>query len=140
MKVLSTLSLLAGLAILSGCSSYPTDRIASHQADFNSWPPEVQARLRAGRIAQGDTQEQVFIALGEPNAKAVNNYSGTVVEVWTYRHVAARLSFAVGGGSYNGSTAVAGGASANGIPLGQDIFGQVIFTNGRVTQAHITTR
>ncbi len=140
MKALPTLSLLVGLAVLTGCSSYPTDRIAAHQADFNSWPPDVQARLRAGRIGQDDTQEQVFIALGEPNEKTATEDAGTIVEVWSYRHLAARISFAVGGGSYNGSTAVAGGASADGIPLGQDIFGQVVFTNGRVTQAHVTTR
>jgi hypothetical protein len=140
MRALLALSLGLGLAALAGCASYPSDRIASHQADFNSWPPDVQIRLRAGTIAQGDTPEQVFIALGDPDAKSVTSYPGALVEVWTYRHLATRLSVGVGGSSYNGSTAVAGGASANGIPLGRDIFGQVIFTNGRVTQAHITTR
>jgi hypothetical protein len=39
-----------------------------------------------------------------------------------------------------GLAAVAGGASVSGIPMGRDLFGQVIFTNGVVTQAHITTR
>jgi len=141
MRTLLALSLTLGLAALAGCASYPTDRIPAHQADFDSWPPDVQARLRIGRIAQGDTQEQVFIALGEPNAKSVTTYpNNAVVEVWHYRHIAARLSVGVGGSSYNGSTAVAGSASASGIPLGQDMFGEVVFTNGRVSQAHITVR
>jgi hypothetical protein len=140
MRALLALPLCLGLAALAGCASYPSDRIASHQADFNSWPPNVQAGVRAGIIAQGFTPEQVFVALGEPNAKSVTSYPGAVVEVWNYRHIAARLSVGVGGSSYNGSTAVAGGASASGIPLGHDMFGQVVFTNGLVTQAHITIR
>jgi len=141
MRALLALSLALGLAALTGCASYPSDRIASHQADFSSWSPDVQARVRAGTIAQGFTPEQVFIALGEPNAKSVTSYpGGVIVEVWSYRHLAARLSVGIGGGGYSGNTAVAGSASASGIPLGHDMFGRVVFTNGRVTQASITVR
>ena len=49
--------LAAVAAALAGCATFPSDRIASNQAEFNSWPPDVQAQVRAGRVAPGFTPE-----------------------------------------------------------------------------------
>jgi hypothetical protein len=127
------------LAFLSGCTSYPSDRIAAHQAEFNSWPPDVQAKVQAGIVGVGFTPEQVLVALGEPNSKTVIIDASGQTEVWLYHRSAPRLSIGVGGGSFNGSTAVAGGVSASGIKLGQDVGGQVLFMNGIVNQVRIMT-
>jgi len=135
---IALLGMLAGL--LAGCQSYPTDRISAHQADYNSWPPDVQAKVRAGQVDVGYTQEQVFIALGDPTAKTQSGVPGSLTEVWIYHRRAARFGFAVGGASFGHGGGVAGGASVNGLRLGVDTDGQVTFFNGRLTSVNIFTR
>jgi hypothetical protein len=133
---------LVGLVIplLAGCQSFPTDRIAAHQSEYDSWPPEIQAKVRAGRVEIGYTQQQVFIALGPPTLKTAAGYPGNATDVWVYYRRAARMGFAVGGASFGGGGGVAGGASVNGLKLGLDTDGQVIFTNGRLSSVNIFTR
>jgi len=133
---------LIGIAagLLAGCQSFPTDRIAAHQAEYNSWPPEVQAKVRAGQVDVGYTQEQVFIALGQPTAKTQAGVPGNLTEVWIYHRRAARFGFAVGGASFGRGGGVAGGASVNGLKLGVDTDGQVVFTNGLLTSVNIFSR
>jgi len=81
----------AAALVTFGCQSFPSDRIAAHQADFNSWPPEVQANVRAGRIALGYTQEQVLVALGEPTQKTQAGDPAALSEVWAYDRQAPRF-------------------------------------------------
>jgi hypothetical protein len=131
---------LLALLTLAGCQSFPPDRIAAHQAEFNTWPPDVQAKVRAGLVDVGYTQDQVFIALGEPSTKTQAGYPGNLSEVWIYHRRAARFGFAVGGASFGRGGGVAGGASVNGLKLGVDTDGEVIFLNGRLTSVHIYTR
>lgn len=140
MKALPGFALGLALAGAAGCATFPADRIAAHQADFNSWPPAVQAQVRAGQVAAGFIPEQVFIALGDPSAKTQAGTPGAITEVWVYHRRAPRFSFGIGGGSFSGNTAVAGGVSANGLKLGLDVDGQVVFFNGRVTDVQIVTR
>lgn len=131
----------AGLALTAGCAtSTPADRIAAHQADFASWPPDVQAQVQAGQVAVGFTPEQVLVALGAPNLKTTAAAPQQITEVWVYHRRAPRLGIGLGFGSVGRSSAVGGGVSANGIPLGQDMDGRVIFTNGRVTDVVVTSR
>lgn len=131
---------LAAAALLGGCQSFPTDRIAAHQADYNSWPPDVQAKVKAGQVDVGFTQEQVFIALGDPSVKTQAGAPGNLTEVWVYHHRAARFGFAVGGASFGRGSAVGGGVAVNGLKLGLDVDGQVTFYNGRVTGVQIFSR
>jgi hypothetical protein len=140
MKTACLLLLGVALAGTPGCTTFPTDRIASHQADFNAWPPEVQAQVRAGQVGAGFTPEQVWIALGEPSAKTQAGGPGSLTEVWVYHRRAPRFSIGIGGGGYSGNTAVGGSVSANGLKLGLDVDGRVLFFNGRVTEVEITTR
>ena len=140
MKRIPWLALAALALATAACTSFPTDRIAAHQADYNSWPPDVQAKVRAGQVAAGFTQEQVFVALGEPSEKTQAGGPGLLSEVWLYHRHAPRFSVGIGGGGVSGNTAVAGGVSANGLKLGLDVDGRVVFLNGLVTEVEIMTR
>lgn len=51
--------------LLSGCSAVD-NRIRQRQAEFDSYPPDVQALIKNGQIRTGFTQTQVYIAWGEP--------------------------------------------------------------------------
>jgi hypothetical protein len=127
-------------ATLAGCATYPSDRIASDQADFNSWPPAVQAQVREGRVAPGFTPEQVFVALGNPSEKTQAGVPGDLAEVWVYHKSAPRISIGIGGADFGGHGGVAGGVSAYGLKLGIDEDGRVIFHNGHVTEVEIMER
>jgi hypothetical protein len=140
MKSIPLFALAVVAAGLCGCATYPTDRIAAHQAEYDSWPPPIQAQVRAGQVGAGFTPEQVFIALGEPRVKTQAGVPGSVTEVWVYHRHAPRLSIGIGGGGFSGHTAVAGGVSASGLKLGLDVDGRVVFYNGRVTQVEIMTQ
>jgi hypothetical protein len=140
MKTLILMTLTAVAVVFAGCATYPSDRIAAHQAEFNSWPPDVQQRVRAGLVAPGFTFEQVFVALGPPRIKTQAGPPGNVSDVWVYHRRAARLSLAIGGASFGRGSAIGGGVAMNGLKLGQDVDGEVVFTNGRVTDVHIYTR
>ncbi len=125
---------------VSSCTQFPADRIGAHQAEFNSWPPDIQAKVRSGQAALGFTQEQVFIALGDPSRKSEAGVPGNLTEVWVYRVEAPRFSFGIGGGSFGGHTAVGGDVSASGLKLGLDENGRVIFHNGIVTEVEVVVR
>jgi len=137
-KLLLCTGLLLGLV---GCQSFPSDRISAHQADYNSWPADVQANVKQGIVAAGYTQEQVFVALGDPSQKIEQaGPPGNVTEIWVYHKRAARFGIAVGGASFGRGGGVAGGASVNGLRLGQDTDGQVTFVNGLVYSVNVFTR
>jgi hypothetical protein len=141
MKRIIWLTTAAALAVTAGCAtSTPADRIAAHQADFATWPPGVQANVQAGQVAVGFTPEQVLVALGAPDLKTAAAGPQQTTEVWVYHRRAPRLGIGVGFGSVGRRSAVGGGVSANGIPLGQDMDGRVIFTNGYVTDVVVTSR
>ena len=138
----NSLLLLIGVALLAftGCASTPTDRIESHQAAFLTWPPDVQANVRAGIVGVGYTQEQVLVALGDPNSKTITGVPGNTVEVWQYHRRAPRMSLGIGGVSAGRSSAVGGAVAVNGIKLGQDVGGYVMFRNGLVSEVRVMTR
>jgi hypothetical protein len=141
MKLAPLFIAAAALAAAAGCATpTPDDRIPAHQASFSTWPPEVQAKVRAGEVDVGFTPEQVLVALGEPSMRTQAAGPQGVTEVWVYRRRAARLSVGVGGASFGGHTAVGGAVSANGIRLGQDMSGRVVFANGRVADVMVTVR
>jgi hypothetical protein len=140
MKILSWIAAVVIASVLIGCQSYPPDRISAHQAEFNSWPPAVQAQVRAGQVGLGFTSDQVLIALGDPSEKTQAGVPGNYSEVWVYHREAPRFSIAIGGMSFGGHSAVGGAVSANGLKLGVDENGRVIFLNGRVTEVEITTQ
>ena len=71
------------VAVLSACTTAQT-RIRRHQADFDSYPPAVQRKIRAGQVDVGFTREQVALALGRPDRRYARKYESSVREVWIY--------------------------------------------------------
>lgn len=118
--------LLAALA----CAS-PASRIADNQEAFDAYPPEIQEKIRAGEIAVGFTEEQVVMALGEPDRKSQITGEDGVVDVWTWRKSVPGIGFGLGTGSYGGRVGV-----GTGVTVGQGARSEdetvVEFVNGRV--------
>ncbi len=136
---ITSLAGAALVALAAGCATAPADRVAANQAAFASWPPAIQAEVQAGQAAVGMTPDQVLMALGEPRRRTLVTGPQGTTEYWFYSHHAARLSIGIGGGGYSGHTGVGGAVSADGIKLGHDSSGQVLFVNGRVSQVIVTT-
>ena len=93
--------LVALVLALAGCATTPADRIAQHRSAFDTWPAEVQTKIRAGQIAVGFTEEQVRMALGDPERVITRTTEQGVSLVWAYRHRGPHFSFGMGmaGGS-----------------------------------------
>jgi hypothetical protein len=122
---------LAALAV-AGCSTVDS-RIAKHQPEFDSWPPAVQQKVRAGQVDLGFTPAQVFMALGDPDRKYTRTIAQGTTEVWAYRDDRPTFSFGLGVGSAGGSSAYGAGV---GVTTGGDRDDdklRVIFSDGKVT-------
>jgi hypothetical protein len=89
-------ALAATFAGLLACSSVDS-RVREQREVFDTWPPEVQERIRQGRIELGDTREMVNVALGDPDAKEFEETAEGLVEVWIWRRSVP--GFAVGLGT-----------------------------------------
>jgi hypothetical protein len=122
---------LAALAF-AGCSTVDS-RIAKNQPEFDSWPPAVQQKVRAGQVDLGFTPAQVFMALGDPDRKYTRTIAQGTTEVWAYRDDRPTFSFGLGVGSAGGSSAYGAGV---GVTTGGDRDDdklRVIFADGKVT-------
>lgn len=119
------------LALLAACAS-PESRIHDQQAAFDSYPPAVQQKIRAGQADIGFTPEQVRMALGEPDHKYTRSSAEGNTEVWGYRDSGPMFSFGVGGGSFGSHSGVGGGVGvATGGDAPEDKV-RVVFANGVV--------
>jgi outer membrane protein assembly factor BamE (lipoprotein component of BamABCDE complex) len=72
-------ALLLGLVALVACGG-PKARIKDNQSIFDTYPPDVQAMIKSGQIAQGFDQTQVYMALGAPEKKEMRDTK----DVWVY--------------------------------------------------------
>jgi hypothetical protein len=117
--------------LVAGCSSVDS-RVKSHEAAFNSWPADVQEKVRAGKVEMGFTPEMVEVALGEPHRRASRTTDRGQADVWVYSDKSPRFSIGLGLGSVRGSTGVGGGVTV-GDNFRDDEAMRVIFENGRVT-------
>ena len=70
-------------AALAACAS-PASRIKHSRASFDSYPPEVQQTIRAGKAAVGFTMEQARMALGAPDRVSTETTAAVTREVWVY--------------------------------------------------------
>jgi len=78
---------LGGALLLAvGCAT-PAARIRRHPDLFATFPPEVQASVRQGRIELGYTKPMIFIALGRPRSIYDRWTQGTNAQVWVYTDV-----------------------------------------------------
>lgn len=129
---MKTIPLLALTALLvAGCSTVDS-RISSNQSQFDSWPPAVQQKVRAGQVAVGFTPAQVQVALGDPDRKYTRTDARGTADVWAYREHKPIISFGLGVGSFGRSSAYGGGV---GVTTGGDRYDdktRVIFSAGKV--------
>lgn len=76
-----TLALVVGLA---GCNTFER-RAEEKSATFDALPTSTQQRLERGRINVGDTQDMVYIALGNPDeTRQLADADGEHL-VWVYK-------------------------------------------------------
>ena len=76
---LAVLSLIA----LAGCAT-PESRIKEKPEVFNSFPPEVQSKVRTGQVDIGYTKDMVYIALGKPDREYTRTTAAGSFVVWSY--------------------------------------------------------
>lgn len=78
-------NLLAGCLLLglAGCAT-PGRRIAANPELFNTFPPEAQEKIRAGRVDIGFTRAMVTMALGRPDRLYQRKTEKGESEVWIY--------------------------------------------------------
>ena len=84
MKTLVTSVILLCAAGLTGCSTF-NSRATEKAAAYNSLAPQTQQRLKKGDISVGDTQDMVFIALDNPDAKRNITTADGPETVWVYK-------------------------------------------------------
>jgi hypothetical protein len=86
-NVKQLLAAMAGLVWLAGCATTPEGRIARDPALFATFPPEVQANVRQGKIAVGYTKDMVALALGHPQRMHNRTTQAGTTEIWSYTGV-----------------------------------------------------
>ncbi|MDD2762370.1 MAG: hypothetical protein PHE83_00185 [Opitutaceae bacterium] len=121
------------LLVLAGCVTTPSERIAKNHSAYASWPPEVQAKVRAGEVAIGFTPEQVRMALGEPDHTFTRTTDKGSDEVWGYRDHKPRFSFGFGMMGGGGSTRVSGATVVSSREPYYDDVLRVVFDRDRVS-------
>ena len=131
MKTALTLILAVLMVGFVGCASLGS-RIQHHQAAFDSWPADVQAAVRSGKIDVGFTAEQVRVALGDPYRIFTRKSAEGEEEIWAYREGKPHFSIGVGvaSGGYNGGAA--GGVAYDRRDDSLDDATRVIFKAGLV--------
>lgn len=71
------------LLVCAGCQSFES-RAKEKSAVYNQLPASTQERLERGMIRAGDTEDMVYIALGQPSEKrSIQSERGERV-VWRY--------------------------------------------------------
>jgi len=131
MKTLLSSVLAALLLLTAGCASVDS-RVSEHKAAFDSWPADVQEKVRAGKVEIGFNSEMVEVALGKPDRLSSRTTAGGQADVWVYFDKGPNFSIGLGVGSYNSSSAVGAGVTV-GDDFRDDEKMRVIFEGGRVT-------
>ena len=82
--IITTAGLCLAAAALAGCSSFESR--AREKADvFEALDPGTQERLERGAITVGDSEDMVYIALGEPDEKRNRTTARHHQTIWTYQ-------------------------------------------------------
>lgn len=90
LQATALVALLFSMFFMNGCST-PASRIRQNQALFDSFPAEVQANLRAGKVEIGYSRPMVDIALGEPDRTYTRRTQKAEVTVLAYTAFESRL-------------------------------------------------
>ena len=134
MKV-SRLATAALFALALAACAGPQPRIKKHQAEFNSYPPVIQQKIRAGQVDVGFTQQQVALALGRPDRAYARKTATADQEVWAYGGGGAgpRVGVGVGMGGGAGPSFYGGDIALESEPdidRGERV--RIVFQNGVV--------
>jgi hypothetical protein len=81
--LLSLATLSAGL-LLAGCDTFES-RAREKSETYNSLPPNTQQRLERGTVNPGDTEDMVYIALGDPDEQRDVTSTDSKRSIWIYR-------------------------------------------------------
>ena len=126
------LVLAAGLVLAwAGCAS-PSSRISQNQGEFDAYPANIQAKIRAGEVAVGFTAPQVRMALGVPDGIVTRTTETGSSEIWAYLENRSTLGFGFGFGMSTGGSSSVGAGVDTGSGI-NDVKLQVVLTAGRVT-------
>jgi outer membrane protein assembly factor BamE (lipoprotein component of BamABCDE complex) len=82
-RTIRALACLLALAAATGCAS-PGWRIRRNQEMFQSFPQDVQQKVRKGTIELGYTRDMVFIAMGRPHRVYERVTDAGAAEIWAY--------------------------------------------------------
>lgn len=84
--ILPILSLLLFFTLVSCMTTQQLRdrRIAENQAVFNSFAPDIQEKVRSGRIDIGFTEDMVRLAWGNPSQTYARTTETGQAIVWTY--------------------------------------------------------
>ncbi len=120
--------------LLAGCAGSPESRIADDQAAFDAWPEHVQAKVRAGAIDLGMTEEQVRVALGDPDEKSTSIDANGETITWAWTSSRPGVGVSLGGIGIGGV-----GFGGVGIGTGSKKTAErtVEFRDGRVVRARV---
>lgn len=121
-------------ALLFAACSTPASRIKRDHETFESWPPAVQEKVKAGDVAVGFTEEQALMALGRPTRRFSRETGAARQDVWVYGDSSARpgLGVSLGGGTFGGSTGYGGGFGVSTASAGPGERARLVFESGRV--------
>jgi hypothetical protein len=99
------------LLLLAACST-PESRARKHKELFDTYPPEIQQRIKSGEVDVGFTADMVLMALGKPSRKTMRTTAQSAQEIWTYGDSGVRpgVGVSIGGGSYGGFGGVSVGS------------------------------
>lgn len=125
---------------MAGCASTPETRVEKNAATVAAWPADVQAQVRAGKVAIGFTAEQVRVAVGEPDRVATRTDTAGAHDVWVYLDHGPKFSFGLGVGSGGGGSSVGGGVGVSTGGRGPRELMRVIFEGGLVSAIEQTKR
>jgi hypothetical protein len=93
----------------------------------------VQQKIRAGEIAVGFSEEQVLMALGEPDHRTQVTAEDAAAEVWTWRRSVPGVAVGIGTGSRSGRVGIGTGVTVGEGARSEDEM-VVELVNGRVTR------
>jgi len=135
-RIFLAISLLA----LAGCATTPADRIAENRSTFDAWPAEVQAKVRAGQVGVGFSEEQVLMALGDPDRIIARTTEQGTAIVWAYSHHGPHVSFGLGMAGGSGHTGYGAGVAMNDRPYFSGDAMHVVFMDHKVVSIETTRK
>jgi hypothetical protein len=140
MRPLRTVLCLVSAVLLAACSTTPEQRIAKNTALFDTYPPQVRQKIRAGQVEIGYTPDMVRLALGEPSRVFSRQTETGAAELWIYHDKGPRFSFGVGVGSYGRHSGTSVGVSTSSGGYDPEEKMRVEFRDGRVSAVEYVKR